>query len=211
MSLQIGTFPAGPIATNAYLVVDTVLHDAIVIDAPPESLAAIQGSVISNQATVRAVVLTHGHWDHIVDTESMRQAFNVPVMAHKNVIERVTSPAVTSPVPIPASTVDTTLDDGDVVTIGAHAFTVWFLPGHDEGHIALVSEADNVFLGGDVLFPNGHGRTDIPGSDQATMESSLKRLLALPDAMVVYPGHGQPTTIGQERGWMTAMTGRSDV
>jgi glyoxylase-like metal-dependent hydrolase (beta-lactamase superfamily II) len=109
-------------------------------------------------------------------------------------------------VPIPATTVDHLLAEGDEVTLGAHRFAIWHLPGHDEAHIVLISVDDGVMLGGDVLFPGGHGRTDIPGSDQATMERSLARLLELPDTVVVYPGHGAPTTIGQERGWMSAMT-----
>ena len=97
------------------------------------------------------------------------------------------------------------IDEGDLVTLGDHTFQVWHLPGHDEGHIALISEPDDAFLGGDVLFPNGHGRTDIPGSDQAVMNQTIARLLSLPDAMVVYPGHGATTTIGKERPWMTQM------
>ena len=77
------------------------------------------------------------------------------------------------------------------------------LPGHEPAHIALVDEEERVFLGGDVLFPGGHGRTDIPGSDQAVMNRSLRRLVAeLPPDTTVYPGHGPTTTIGGEAPWI---------
>jgi glyoxylase-like metal-dependent hydrolase (beta-lactamase superfamily II) len=82
-----------------------------------------------------------------------------------------------------------------------------YLPGHDNAHIALYSEPDRVFLGGDVLFPGGHGRVDIPGSDPKDMEHSLARLVDLPPDTVVYPGHGATTTIGAEA-WLQTYRGR---
>jgi glyoxylase-like metal-dependent hydrolase (beta-lactamase superfamily II) len=77
-----------------------------------------------------------------------------------------------------------------------------FLPGHEPGHIALYSEADSLILSGDVLFPNGHGRVDLPDANKADMEASLRQLMELPDETVVYNGHGLPTSIGAERWWM---------
>src|SRR5690606_36233019 len=107
------------------------------------------------------------------------------------------------PVEIPPTTADETVDDGDEVTVGGHTFRVLHLPGHEPFHIGLWSEADHVLFGGDVLFPKGHGRTDIPGSDQAAMNATLKRLVAeLPEDTVVYTGHGLPTSIGAEAGWI---------
>ena len=103
-------------------------------------------------------------------------------------------------------TPDRFLADGDEVRLGEHAFRVLHLPGHDPAHIALLAEAERIFLGGDVLFPAGHGRTDIPGADQATMERSLARLVELLPDTVVYPGHGRTTTIGDE-GWMQRLRG----
>jgi hydroxyacylglutathione hydrolase len=88
------------------------------------------------------------------------------------------------------------------VTLGEREFRVLHLPGHEPWHIALWSEPDNLLLAGDVLFPNGHGRTDLPGSDQRVMNRTLRRLLDMPAATVVYPGHGAPTTIGTEAPWI---------
>jgi glyoxylase-like metal-dependent hydrolase (beta-lactamase superfamily II) len=205
MTLTITRIPAGPIETNAYLVVENASKAALIIDAPPESLSLIQAAVAEQGAKVQSLIITHGHWDHIGDTDAIAKAFEVPVITHTGVVDRIMTPESGKPVPIPPATVDSTIDDGDTVALGEHVFTVMHLPGHDEGHIVLVSEADDVFLGGDVLFPNGHGRTDIPGSDQATMEKSIARLLDLPDSLVVYSGHGSETTIGAERPWMTRM------
>jgi hydroxyacylglutathione hydrolase len=106
------------------------------------------------------------------------------------------------PIDIEPSSADTLLNEGDSVELGGHAFDAWFLPGHDPGHIVLVSVPDKMVLGGDVLFPNGHGRIDIPGANEADMIASLKRLAALPDDVVVYPGHGASTRIGNERNWL---------
>ena len=97
---------------------------------------------------------------------------------------------------------DRLLEEGEAVALAPPAFRALHLPGHDPAHIALVAEPDRLFFGGDVVFPGGHGRTDIPGADQATMDRSLTRLVDLPPDTVVYPGHGLPTTIGAEAAWI---------
>ncbi|MDQ3653936.1 MAG: MBL fold metallo-hydrolase, partial [Chloroflexota bacterium] len=117
----------------------------------------------------------------------------------------IANPETRFPVTIPPTTVDRELAEGDIVKVGGHTFIVMHLPGHDPGHIALYSAADGAFLGGDVLFPGGHGSTDIPGADQATMNRTIKRLLELPDDVTIYPGHGDATTIGVERPWMNRL------
>lgn len=201
MSLSISRFAGGPLDTNAYLIVDEVTKDAIVIDAPPEITAPIAEAVRDAGATVRALVITHGHWDHIVDTKALAHALDAPVHTHPGVYQRLERPQG-MPVPMEPARADDALDEGDHVTVGAHDFAVLHLPGHDEAHIALYSADDGLMFSGDVVFPGGHGRTDIPGSNQSTMNRTLKRLLDLPDAVTIHPGHGDSTTLGAERRWM---------
>ena len=203
--LELQTYPAGPIETNGYLLIDPETNHALVIDAPSGVAPTVLREVKERDLAVNAIVITHGHWDHIGDTAELKRQLDVPVLAHPTTSTKLENPGSASstlPVEIEPSVADQFLNDGDVVTLGSHDFDVWFLPGHDPGHIVLVSAEDEMVLGGDVLFPGGHGTIEIPGADANQMKQSLIRLAALPDNVMVYPGHGLPTTIGQERGWL---------
>lgn len=204
-TLELITYPAGLIETNGYLVIDSETSTALIIDAPSDFTDEVISDVKQRNLTVTEIVITHGHWDHIGDTARLQRELGVPVLAHANVVDRLANPGsvvMTLPIEIEPSTPDKLIGEGDTVQLGSHQFEVWFLPGHDPGHIVLVSTPDKLVLGGDVLFPGGHGRIDIPGANEADMIASLKRLGELADDVVVYPGHGKPTNIGSERGWL---------
>jgi glyoxylase-like metal-dependent hydrolase (beta-lactamase superfamily II) len=209
MPLEIVTFPGGPVETNAFLVADSDTGDALVIDAPYATAQAIVAEAKNRGWSIRQIVITHTHWDHIADAKALKDATGAPLLAHPLAVERLadpSSPFGELPVPVPPVATDGTLGEGDTVTLGGVTFRVLHLPGHDPAHIALVDDGQQVFLGGDVLFPGGHGRTDLPGADQTVMNETLRRLVAeLPGTITVLPGHGAPTTVGAEAPWIALL------
>jgi hydroxyacylglutathione hydrolase len=206
VALEIVPFAGGPVQTNAYLVADPETGEALVIDAPYETAAEIAAEAARRGWKIGQIVITHTHWDHVADARALVEATGAPLLAHPLAADRLANPEAlfgTLPVPVPPVTMNGTLEDEDTVKLGGSTFRVLYLPGHDPAHIALVDGAQQVMLGGDVLFPGGHGRTDIPGSDQAVMNRTLRRLVAeLPPETTVYPGHGPTTTIGGETPWI---------
>ena len=206
MSLEIVTFVGGPLETNAYLVADSVTGDALVIDAPQDTASQIVEEAARRSWAIGQIIITHTHWDHVLDAKALKESTGVPLLAHPLAQEPLANPASSfgePPMEIPSVETSGTLDDGDTVTLGGHTFTVMHVPGHDPAHIALVDESQRYFLGGDVLFPGGHGTTEVPGADQAAMNATMRRLVAeLPETTIVLPGHGVSTTIGAEAPWI---------
>lgn len=206
MTLSIQTFVGGELETNSYLVADENTGDAIVIDAATGVTDRVVAALREKMWTVRTIVLTHTHWDHIADAAKMQRTFNVPL--HANSFARSLFGDSNGLISahgrddIEPFHPDGALDEGDEVEVGRHTFSVLYLPGHEPAHVAFWSHPDNIMISGDVIFPGGHGRTDIPGSDQRTMNQTLRRLARFPDETMIYPGHGDPTTIGNERSWM---------
>jgi hydroxyacylglutathione hydrolase len=201
MTLRIEPFTAGPIETNAYLVYDEATREGLVIDAPVDSAEAIVGAAEQAGVTIGLVYITHAHWDHIGDAAALKERTGGPLAAHRLCEAELRDPGSTI-VPLPVEVlpvaIDRFVEDGDTVELGEHRLLVMHLPGHEPGHTALWDETEGVFLGGDVLFPNGHGRIDLPGSSAEQMGVSLTRLAGLPGHVRVYPGHGESTTIGEE-------------
>ncbi len=200
--MVIEKYPAGPIDTNSYLVIDDEAKRVLIIDAPYSVTAALTETIADRGLDIVAIVLTHAHWDHIADAQALHEVTGAPVLAHRLCEERLAAPGSVVfdlPFEIPPVQVDQFIGEGDTVTLSpGHAFAVYHLPGHDPGHIVLHSASDAVVLGGDVLFPNGHGRIDIPGASAEEMRQSLIRLADLPPDTIVHPGHGESTSIGQE-------------
>ncbi|MGH9176009.1 MAG: MBL fold metallo-hydrolase [Vicinamibacterales bacterium] len=207
--LEIVQIPAGPIETNAFLVIEPRSGQALIFDAPPDVLIELDAAIVEHGVRPVALVVTHTHWDHIGDVAAVADRFAVPVLVHELERPMIERP-MGGPAPIAPAAVDRTLADGDVVELGDRRFVVLHTPGHSPGEVSLYSERDRVVFGGDTLFPNGYGRVDIPGASQEETIATIRRLLDLPDDVTVYPGHGLSTTIGKERGWMeqVAETGR---
>jgi len=204
-ALEAVSFASGPVQTNTFLVIDPETKHALVVDVPPDAADELSTEIGKRGLTVDAIVITHGHWDHIGDAEALRRTTGAPLFAHQKTTPKLKDPGSATldlGFEIEPVTVDRLIDAGDTVALGDRAFKVLFLPGHEPGHIALYSERDSLILSGDVLFPNGHGRVDLPDASKSDMEASLRQLMGLPDETIVYNGHGLPTSIGAERPWM---------
>jgi glyoxylase-like metal-dependent hydrolase (beta-lactamase superfamily II) len=206
MSLEIVTFVGGPLETNAYLVADTATGEALVIDAPQGTAEAIVADAAKRGWKIGQIVITHTHWDHVVDAKALKDATVAPLVAHPLARDPLANPpSLGSELPFEIAAVETsgTLDDGDTVTLGGHTFSVMHLPGHDPSHIGLFDASEDILLSGDVLFPGGHGTLEVPGADQTAMHATMRRLVAeLPATTTVLPGHGVSTTIGAETPWI---------
>ncbi len=212
MNLEIEAFPCGPIATNAYLVIDPETRQALVVDAPPDSADVLLEEARDRGVQIALIVITHTHWDHIVDAARLRRETGAPLAAHPLAVSRLKGaiPPLGDPsLAIEPVSPDRLLEDGDTVELGRWRFQVIHTPGHASEQISLYEPAARVLFGGDTLFAGGYGRVDLPGASVEQTVATMRRLLELPDDVVVYPGHGQPTTIGRERPWMLQLASAS--
>jgi hydroxyacylglutathione hydrolase len=182
----------GPAQTNVYVLGDERSREAIAIDTATPSLAWIADELAERGWTLRLIVSTHGHWDHIGDNAAVAAHTGASIAAHPLDRERLTNPQpLWAPFEIPPS-----------VPAGEIRLTVLHTPGHTEGSVCLQARDAGLLLSGDTLFAGGWGRVDLPGGDAGQMVESLGRLADLEDPLRVLPGHGSTTTIGRERPWL---------
>lgn len=203
--LTIRTLPGAPLETNCFFVADCAAGEAIIIDAPKQVADELQQFAEELQVTVKAIICTHGHWDHTMGLPELLAKFPVPVMVHKKDAEMLEKPSFAPfsfPFTLTPLTPDKLLQEGDVIEVGTHQLAVWNCPGHTPGCIALYDIDEGVLFSGDILFAGTCGRIDFPGGDARDMAASLLRLADLPAEVKVYPGHGEATTIGRELPWL---------
>ena len=182
----------GPVQTSVYLVADEVTGDAAVID-PADDARRILDAAARQGWTIRKVLLTHGHFDHIAalgdivsatGAEVYISAFDIPLLrdADKNAARLFFGEDIHFDLPV------TSVREGDVITLGDLRFTVAETPGHTRGSVCYFA-GDTVFTG-DTLFHGGYGRTDLYGGDEAALIRSLQRLAPMVRGKKIYPGHG---------------------
>jgi hydroxyacylglutathione hydrolase len=203
--MHIKTITAGPIETNAFVIGDEASHEALVIDAPPDSIDRVMDAVRDDGYTVKLIVLTHAHFDHVIDAVKIKQATGAPMAIHEDAMLQLRRVIQDGQAPYSVEEVgpEQYLQENDEIAVGTLRFRVLETPGHAPGQISLYEENEQVMFGGDTLFPGGYGRADLPGSSMGETRDSMRKLLELPDSVTVYPGHGLPAQIGNERPWMT--------
>jgi len=203
--MKIDGFILGDFETNCYVVrADELAVDCLIIDIGfnPDELVA---SLVEKKQNPAAMVLTHGHADHIVGLDHVRRRFpqikvyihelDAPMLGDANAnLSAFVEGAYT------AEPADVLLRDGDIVEEAGIRLEVLHTPGHTPGGICLYARQEGLVFVGDTLFADSVGRTDFPGGDMGQLIRSIRnKLLSLPDSTVAYPGHGSRTTIGRER------------
>ena len=196
--LQIQTFIGGIFDTNAYLVRGP--GGAILFDAPTGSAQWI----CDLGAKLDFLLITHGHVDHIDDAAKIKQIFGCQVAYHRDSLPLITDPNFFKQFGffLEAEPVnpDFLIEETPELILCGLEFRVFLVPGHCPGSLCFYSPAHQFLIGGDVLFAGGIGRTDLPGGDYKLLIQGIReKILALPEATKVLPGHGPITTIGEER------------
>ena len=202
--MQTKMFEVGMLQTNCYIANCTETREAIIID--PGFGSSLEAEEVFthlnwNGLKLKFIVNTHGHPDHSCGNATAKKAFDVPICIHEADAYMLGETGKTTAryfgfncVSPPA---DILLHEGDSVKFGKTNLKVLHSPGHSNGSIILIGE--NETYTGDTLFSGSIGRTDFPASSNSAMQLSLKKLLQLPDNLMVYPGHGPASTMGEEK------------
>ena len=201
--MKVGKFVLGPVATNCYIGINEETKECFIVDpatCPPEFVSYIKNAGL----TVKAVLLTHGHFDHIMGLDALLKEFPVPVYAHeaeRDVLEseQLNSSASMLGQPYSFSGADYVTNRQELRIAGFEILVI-YTPGHTIGGCCYYIEKEKALFSGDTLFHGSVGRTDLPTGSMGQLVSSVRdRLFVLPDDTQVYPGHMEETTIGYEK------------
>jgi len=195
--------PVGPLQCNCSIIGDEQSREAMVID-PGDQIDDILDILRQENLTLKQIVITHAHIDHVGGAMKLKAATGAPILMNQNdeaLLKMLDMQAawvgMRPPGPVQ---VDDALNEGRILKIGEIQTSVLHTPGHTEGSICLYFPQQERLIAGDTLFAGSIGRTDLPGGSMDNILRSLHtKLLVLPDGTEVIPGHGSPTTIGEER------------
>ncbi len=200
--MQILSDTGGVAATNCYLIADEAAGQAVLFDAPDHTVAPLLEEAKRRKWEIIGLWLTHGHFDHLADHALVIEKFpNAKVLIHRLDEPKLIQPhSRFFPLPfvIPSRRADGYVEDGQTLKIGSISLTAIHTPGHSPGHVVYHFPEQNVLVGGDLIFVNSMGRTDLPDSDPGRMQESIRRVMKLPEQTRLLPGHGAVTTLADE-------------
>jgi len=204
MPLEVTFMELPPLGTNAYLWRDPERGEALLIDAPPGAADAVGDHLRHTGDRLIGVWLTHGHWDHLVDA-ALFAAQGIPVWAHAGDKMLIEDPERMASYSMPGIRmrpvrVARWLQHAERLSLWGREIEVRHVPGHSPGSILFYFEEEGVACSGDVVFAGGVGRTDLPLASFEELERSIRnQVYSLPEDTVLLPGHGEPTTVADER------------
>ena len=191
----------GIAATNSFLVADEVEKKAVIFDAPDHTTAPLLDAAQKEGWEIIGLWLTHGHFDHVADHQVVTSRFpSAKVLIHKLDEPKLLKPGATFalPIRIPPAKADAYVEDGQKLKIGRYEFEAIHTPGHAPGHVMYYCAAEKVLIGGDLIIGGAVGRTDLPDSSYDDLVKSIRRVMQLPGATKLMPGHGDISTLDDE-------------
>lgn len=193
-----------PIGTNAIALIEPTLKECVIIDAPQEAYTWATHVAQKHGCKITALILTHGHWDHILDGHKFAAA-GIPTYGHAADTEMFEAPAKMASYAIPGLEmlpvpIDHWIKGGDTLDLVGDQLEIRHVPGHCPGNILVYLASQKAAIVGDVIFAGSVGRYDLPGGDFEELTQSIKtQVYTLPEGTAIYPGHGQTTSVAQEK------------
>ena len=192
----------GMVGTNCYLLCNTDTKECVLID-PADNAGKISEMIEQSGCMLKGILLTHGHFDHIMAAQAVKEKYNIPIYACRQEEEMLREPSVNMTAHYGRDcsiTPDRFLDDLDVFEVAGFSIQMIHTPGHTKGSCCYYLKDEDVLFSGDTVFYGSVGRTDFPGGSTAQIVRSLHKLVdSLPEETEVFPGHDASTTIGYEK------------
>ena len=200
--LRIESYVLGPVSTNCYFLINEETKQVILVD-PADNSAYIEEKIREENLELWGILLTHGHFDHILAAQAVKEKYNIPIYACRQEEEMLREPSINMTVHYGQGcsiVPDVFLEDLDVIRLAGFSVQMIHTPGHTKGSCCYYLKDEGVLFSGDTVFYGSVGRTDFPGGSTAEIVRSLHKLVdSLPEETEVFPGHDASTTIGYEK------------